>query len=92
MVLFAVIMNIPLLKLLDLANGQTSLSVKTGIPQATISAWVNRFSYRVGSESVLRVCEAVNWQVTPHQLRPDLYPHPDDGLPLEFRCNCKDAA
>lgn len=32
------------------------------------------------------VCAArTDWQVTPHQLRPDLYPHPQDGLPDHLR-------
>ncbi|MCV5295753.1 hypothetical protein OFC42_28600, partial [Escherichia coli] len=22
-----------------------------------------------------------NWSVTPHELRPDIYPNPNDGLP-----------
>lgn len=39
----------------------------------------------VGAESVLAVAAAVEFQVTPHELRPDLYPHPDDGLPAERR-------
>lgn len=39
----------------------------------------------VPAERVLAVAEASEWQVTPHQLRPDLYPHPDDGLPEHFR-------
>ncbi|EPE4893963.1 transcriptional regulator, partial [Escherichia coli] len=34
---------------------------------------------------VLRVCEVVAWKVTPHDLRPDLYPHPEDGIPDSLR-------
>ncbi|MBL2607392.1 Cro/Cl family transcriptional regulator, partial [Klebsiella pneumoniae] len=25
----------------------------------------------------------LDWQVTPHELRPDLYPNPTDGLPKD---------
>lgn len=39
----------------------------------------------VPSERVLALCRATNFDVTPHELRPDLYPHPDDGLPDERR-------
>lgn len=34
-------------------------------------------------ERVLAVACATGWRVTPHELRPDLYPNPTDGLPLE---------
>lgn len=40
---------------------------------------------KVPAERVLGVAEANEWRVTPHQLRPDLYPHPDDGLPAHLR-------
>lgn len=39
----------------------------------------------VPSERVLAVSKATGYEVTPHRLRPDLYPHPDDGLPPELR-------
>ena len=41
----------------------------------------------VPPEHVLAVCEAAEWQVTPHTLRPDIYPHPSDGLPRSM-CAC----
>ncbi|WP_083260243.1 YdaS family helix-turn-helix protein [Marinobacter sp. X15-166B] len=31
----------------------------------------------------LAICEATNWKVTPHELRPDIYPNPSDGLPTD---------
>lgn len=75
-----------LLKAIELCDGktQTALGLKIGKPQATVSAWVNRFMC-VGVDSVLKVSEATNWQVTPHELRPDIYPHPHDGLPENLR-------
>jgi DNA-binding transcriptional regulator YdaS (Cro superfamily) len=39
----------------------------------------------VPSERVLRLAEATKFEVKPHELRPDLYPHPDDGLPPDMR-------
>jgi DNA-binding transcriptional regulator YdaS (Cro superfamily) len=39
----------------------------------------------VPAERVLELCRFTEFQVTPHQLRPDIYPHPDDGLPSERR-------
>jgi DNA-binding transcriptional regulator YdaS (Cro superfamily) len=37
----------------------------------------------VPSERVLKVSEATAFRVTPHELRPDIYPNPTDGLPPE---------
>jgi DNA-binding transcriptional regulator YdaS (Cro superfamily) len=39
----------------------------------------------VSAERVLGIAQATNYQVTPHQLRPDIYPHPLDGLPEDLR-------
>ena len=36
-------------------------------------------------ERVLPIAAATGFEVRPHDLRPDLYPHPDDGLPDEKR-------
>lgn len=36
-------------------------------------------------ERVITLSRGIDWKITPHRLRPDLYPHPDDGLPLERR-------
>jgi DNA-binding transcriptional regulator YdaS (Cro superfamily) len=38
----------------------------------------------VPAERVLAIAEATDWQVTPYQIRPDIYPHPLDGLPKEY--------
>lgn len=37
------------------------------------------------AEHVIWLSERTEWKFTPHQLRPDLYPHPDDGLPADRR-------
>lgn len=84
-------MNTSLLKAIDLCDGQTRLAEKIGTGQATVSAWVNRFNHQTGVDFVLKVAEATSWQVTPHQLRPDIYPHPHDGLPESMR-NTSEAA
>lgn len=44
----------------------------------TVNGW---FKKKVPGELVVRVSKALNWQITPHELRPDLYPNPTDGLP-----------
>ena len=35
----------------------------------------------VTAERALAVCRATDWIVTPHMLRPDLYPNPADAIP-----------
>jgi DNA-binding transcriptional regulator YdaS (Cro superfamily) len=46
----------------------------------TVNGW---FKHKVPGELVLKVSKALEWKVTPHELRPDLYPNPTDGLPKE---------
>ncbi len=75
---------VALLKAVEICDGQTALGIRIGRPQATVSSWVNRFKC-VGVDSVLKVSEATSWKVTPHELRPDIYPHPQDGLPEHLR-------
>lgn len=48
-----------------------------------IHGW--RKAGQVPPDRVLEVSSAVSFKVTPHELRPDLYPHPEDGLPAELR-------
>ena len=38
---------------------------------------------RVPAERVIDVAMLTGWKVTPHQLRPDLYPLPSDALLLD---------
>lgn len=37
----------------------------------------------LSAERVIPVARATGWQITPHELRPDLYPYLADGLPLQ---------
>ncbi len=60
---------------------QSELGRRLGKRPQTISVW---FKGRVPAEWVLRTSEALTWQITPHELRPDLYPNVDDGLPDEM--------
>lgn len=32
-------------------------------------------------EHVIPICVSLQWRVTPHQIRPDIYPNKADGLP-----------
>lgn len=74
-----------LVKAVAIAGGQTALAEKLHVKQAHIWKWLNTTKDGVPAEQVLPVCEVTGWLVTPHQLRPDLYPHPHDGLPESLR-------
>lgn len=65
-------------KAISIAGSQTALAQRVRTKQQNVSQWAKT---RVSPEYVLGVARAVDFQVTPHQLRPDLYPNPSDGLP-----------
>lgn len=46
-----------------------------------IDNWLLRNEGEVSSDYVLQIAKAVEFEVTPHQLRPDLYPNATDGIP-----------
>ncbi|MBF1994413.1 helix-turn-helix domain-containing protein [Serratia symbiotica] len=45
----------------------------------SVANWIEK--NRVPSERVIQLCEMGDWKVSPHQLRPDIYPNEDDALP-----------
>ena len=45
----------------------------------SVANWITK--NRVPSERVIQLCKWGQWSVTPHQLRPDIYPNTNDGLP-----------
>lgn len=52
------------------------------VSQGMASHWVTGRK-AVTAERVLAIANASGWRLRPHDLRPDLYPNPDDGLPHE---------
>jgi hypothetical protein len=78
-------------KILKLADGQMALVKKlltlypdSKIRQGHINNWLRR-DRRVPDVWVIPCCAAVDFKITPHQIRSDLYPHPMDGLPDHLR-------
>lgn len=49
-------------------------------PQSVFN-WIK--NNKVPAERVIQLCELGDWVVSPHQLRPDLYPNKTDGLPKQ---------
>ena len=70
--------------------GVVELSLGLGMSRAAASQWGDT----VPHNRVLEVCEYLGWKVTPHEVRPDLYPNPTDALPegVVPGCGCKAAA
>lgn len=57
---------------------QTELGKSIGKSQQTISGWLNK---KVPAEYVIPLSRLLGWQVTPHEIRPDLYPNISDAIP-----------
>jgi hypothetical protein len=78
-------------KAVDLANGQTELArgIRVQIPgskigQVTVWGWLNGKRKDVPpADVVIPICAFLDWQITPHELRADIYPNPLDGMPTE---------
>lgn len=62
-------------------NSQTDAAVANGVTRQAIQKWMRE---GVPAERVLPFCEKTVWKVTPHMLRPDLYPNPSDAIPLSI--------
>ena len=68
-----------LTKAIKSAGPATNLAPMLGIKPMSVSRWKNRYQGVVPADRVLQIYAATG--VTPHELRPDLYPNPTDGLP-----------
>ena len=60
-------------------GGIVSMSLKLGKSRGAVSQWDT-----VPDAEVLNVSSLTGWRVTPHTIRPDLYPNPTDALPAEI--------
>ena len=67
-------------KAIELAGGQTALARLVGTRQSSVFNWLNR-GQEMPADQVLTVAWALDFEITPHEMRPDLYPYPDDALP-----------
>lgn len=71
----------PFQEIVDI-RGLLPLASDLGVSYQAVQKYLKT---QVPSEKVIPSSKAVDWVVTPHRLRPDLYPHPNDGLPPELR-------
>lgn len=78
-----------LLRAIELAGSQVNLAAGirsrmagSKVSQGHISRWLYRVKGPVPpADCVIAIAAAVDFKVTPHELRRDLYPNPTDGLP-----------
>ena len=71
------------------AGGQVALAaaIRLFMPTANVQQghvwkWLNGLKGETPpAEYVLPIAAATGWEITPHQLRPDIYPNILDGLP-----------
>ena len=65
--------------MLELVGGQAALAKSLGISDQAVSKWLKK---GIPSDRILDVCRISNWQITPYELNPRLYPDPN-WLPPE---------
>jgi DNA-binding transcriptional regulator YdaS (Cro superfamily) len=68
----------------NLVSALKSIRPSSKVQQGHVNNWLRR-DLKVPAEWVIACCETVLFEVTPHELRPDIYPHPNDGLPENLR-------
>ncbi|HIA2903843.1 TPA: transcriptional regulator [Escherichia coli] len=64
---------------------QSEIAKHLGVKSQAVSGWLN-FTGVIPADRVIPLSRVLDWQVTPHELRPDIYPNPTDGLPCGNKC------
>lgn len=59
---------------------QAAVAREMGVTPGMVSHWVTD-RRGIAAEWVLKLCALSDWRMTPHEVRPDIYPNPSDGLP-----------
>ncbi|ELB6473057.1 helix-turn-helix domain-containing protein [Salmonella enterica] len=57
---------------------QRELAILMNTRQQNVSRWINS---KFPAERVIPFCKLMRWEITPHELRPDLHPTPISGIP-----------
>ncbi|MCZ3532533.1 helix-turn-helix domain-containing protein [Klebsiella variicola] len=57
---------------------QAEIGQRLNVSQQTVFKWLKK---QVPSGRVIPLCQLMGWEVTPHELRPDLHPTPISGIP-----------
>lgn len=62
---------------IDMLGGDSAVAKILGVRPWAIGKWRKRFP----ASRALWLAEQTGWRKTPHQLSPDFYPNPLDGIP-----------
>lgn len=71
----------PIKRAIEFAGSQSRLAAAINVKPQAVQQWVA--AGRVPAGRVIEIAAAVDFRVTPHEIDPELYPHPLDGLPRE---------
>lgn len=61
-------------------HARLTFALRVGVSSGYLQL-VMRGSRKPSAELALKISEATNWSVTPHQLRPSAFRYPKDGIP-----------
>jgi hypothetical protein len=100
LILAAIMSKQALSEAIQMAGGQAHLGrgIRERIPgskigQVHVWGWMNSVRMEVPPpEAVIPICDFLDWRMTPHRLRPDLYPNPSDAIPPEVTVGAGDTA
>ncbi|MDR5611276.1 MULTISPECIES: YdaS family helix-turn-helix protein [unclassified Arsenophonus] len=68
-------------KVINVTGTATRLAAVLDVSNMKVSQWKNKYKGRVPVDRVLAIYELTG--ITPHELRPDIYPNPTDGIPAD---------
>jgi len=60
-------------------TSQRAIAQGLGVTPQAVNQWFAKSV--IPARFVLKLCEFVGWAITPHEVRPDLYPSKLDGMP-----------
>lgn len=70
-------------KAIKIIGGPKEVATYFGLKSTmAISHWKRR---GIPASYVIKLSELTGWQVRPNDLAPQIYPHPDDGIPSSMR-------
>lgn len=68
-------------KSVQILGGQSALARLIGVSQPAVHKW--RKTGIVPVRRAISIARATGWEITPHDLRPDVFPNPTDGMPVD---------
>jgi len=70
-------------RIISIVGSPAALAQRCGVKSSmAVTQWRKR---GVPVERVLELSRLTDYRVTPHDLDPEHYPYPDDGLPVKYR-------